>query len=75
MDDLRDHPVARLLLAATELEASHLDFASTLRDVKRNAILELRKLDDGPTWNEIGDLLGVSGARAEQLSRPERTMR
>lgn len=41
-----------------------------LRESKRTAILELRALDPRPTWEEIGELLGVTGSRAEQLARP-----
>ena len=48
-------------------EVSGLDRA--LRSVKRETILELRALDPRPTWAEIGELLGVSQQRAEQLSR------
>lgn len=38
------------------------------RAVKRATILELRSLDPRPTWDEIGELLGVSGQRAHELA-------
>lgn len=39
------------------------------RATKRATILELRSLDPRPTWDEIGELLGVSGQRAHELAK------
>lgn len=40
------------------------------RRIRQEAVLELKQ--EGRTWREIGDLLGVTGARAEQMSRGAR---
>jgi len=62
-------PLARLEAiekAGVELESMGAD----LRRLKGQAIRDLR--GDGETrrtWAEVGDLLGVSAQRAEQLSR------
>lgn len=37
----------------------------------RSAIREIRETDPLATWQQIGDLLGVSLQRAEQLSRDD----
>lgn len=46
-----------------------------LGDLARSTITEARSAEPRPTWAQLGELLGVSGQRAEQLSRtnqPER---
>ena len=59
-------PVSRLrLLEAIQAETAGL--SESLRSARRDAIQELRSAD--ATWREIGDILGVSAQRAEQLSR------
>lgn len=52
------------------LEDGISDLADRLRVLKREAIVELRAEDPRPTFEQIGELLGVSGSRAEQLSKP-----
>ena len=61
-------PSRRLRLLA-EIHAETMALGLTLRARKRDAILELRSFPDRKTWEEIGELLGVSAQRAEQLSR------
>lgn len=61
-------PASRLRLLA-EIHAETMALGRELRARKREAILELRSYPDRKTWEEIGDLLGVSQQRAEQLSR------
>lgn len=63
-----DDPVERLR-KIRELELGTSSLGEELRAYKREAILELRRLDPPRTWPEIGELLGVSAQRAEQLSR------
>jgi hypothetical protein len=41
-----------------------------VRQVQKEAVLELK--GQGRTWREIGDILGVTGSRAEQISRAAR---
>lgn len=40
-----------------------------LREVKATAAINLY---DGRTWSQVGELLGVTGSRAEQISRGAR---
>jgi hypothetical protein len=42
---------------------------SALREVKATAATNLY---DGRTWSQVGELLGVTGSRAEQISRGAR---
>lgn len=63
-----DDPVERLR-KIRELEDGAATLGADLRAYKREAILELRRLDPPKTWPEIGELLGVTAQRAEQLSR------
>lgn len=43
--------------------------ATELRELRARAVLELRSPPDGWTWPAIGELLDVSGPRAEQYAR------
>ncbi|MCX5365906.1 GIY-YIG nuclease family protein [Streptomyces sp. NBC_00124] len=43
---------------------------SELRQVQQQSVLNIKS--SGRTWREVGSLLGVSGARAEQISRLSR---
>lgn len=52
---------------AADADGSRAEIVSAYRV----AIAELRLRSPRPTWREIGDLLGVTGARAEQLSKPD----
>lgn len=52
------------------LEDGISDLGDRLRAIKREAIIELRAEDPRPTFEQIGEILGVSAQRAEQLSRP-----
>lgn len=61
-------PVERLS-KIRELEDEVDGAAETLRYLKRETILELRRADPPLTWARIGELLGVGKSRAEQLSR------
>lgn len=38
----------------------------TARDLERAAVNELK---EGRPWREVGELLGVSGSRAEQIAK------
>ncbi|MCQ1575425.1 hypothetical protein [Streptomyces parvus] len=40
-----------------------------LKDVKAEIA---RNLHEGRSWQQVGDLLGVTGSRAEQISRASR---
>ena len=63
-----DDPADRLrALARLRTEVDELD--EQIRTVLRDTISEARSGESKRTWSEIGDLLGVSGSRAEQLSR------
>lgn len=42
------------------------------REMKELAAEMARNLHEGRSWKEVGDLLGVTGARAEQISRAAR---
>lgn len=37
-----------------------------LKDVEQSAVIELK---EGRPWREVGELLGMTGSRAEQISR------
>jgi hypothetical protein len=69
------NPAERLrLLRAYEARLT-VDADETLDEIRaayRVAILELRGRTPRPTWAEIGDLLGVTGQRAQQLSEPDK---
>lgn len=41
------------------------------RRLRRQALLEVRRTDPRVTWAELGADLGVTGARAEQMSRED----
>lgn len=62
-------PALRLRRLA-EIHAETMALGLELRARKREAILELRSHPDRKTWVEIGEILGVSQQRAEQLSKP-----
>lgn len=65
---LADDPAERIRVIARV--RSHLSNVDDLLAVDlRSAILQLREQRPRWTWAEIGDLLGVSASRAEQLSR------
>lgn len=61
-------PAARLR-KIRELRDAVSSLDAELRAATRDAILELRSFEPPKTWPEIGELLGVSAQRAEQLSR------
>jgi hypothetical protein len=42
------------------------------RDVKEAKAATVNALHEGRSWNQVGELLGVSGSRAEQISRAAR---
>lgn len=52
--------------AARDLEAR---LSVYLREIKAEAA---RNLHEGRSWNQVGALLGVTGSRAEQISRGAR---
>lgn len=52
--------------AVKELEA-RLDL--TLKQIKAEVA---KGLYDGRSWNQVGELIGVTGSRAEQISRAAR---
>ena len=67
-------PAERLrMLRAFErrLSADADEARAEILDAYRVAIGELRSRSPRPTWREIGDLLGVTASRAEQLSKPD----
>lgn len=43
-----------------------LDGDRTFKDIQQSVVLALK---EGRSWREVGELLGVSGSRAEQISR------
>ncbi|MER7517811.1 hypothetical protein [Streptomyces sp. NPDC126499] len=43
--------------------------AADIKRAKAEAVVELH---EGRSWNQVGALLGVTGSRAEQLSRASR---
>lgn len=59
----------RRLLAAHELAEALPALGGTVRALRADAIRTYRRTDDRRTWASIGDLLGVSHQRAEQMSR------
>ena len=59
-------PVTRLRLLAV-IHQETCEMSDALRIAKRDTIRELRTT--GMTWQRIGDALGVSKQRAEQLAR------
>lgn len=69
VDVVRVHDPADRLRKIRELRSGVSKLDAELRGATRDAILELRHLAPPMTWAEIGDLLGVSHQRAEQLSR------
>jgi DNA-directed RNA polymerase specialized sigma subunit len=42
------------------------------RDMKQRKAAIATRLHDGRSWGEVGKLLGVTGSRAEQISRAAR---
>lgn len=66
--DRADDPAARLRMIR-ELEEGTGKLVEDLRARKRATILELREQDPRPTWDAIGELLGVSGQRAHELAK------
>lgn len=59
-------------LAERRLELDRIEglVKQELRQARAKAVLELK--EEGRTWREVGQLLGVTGARAEQMSRGAR---
>ena len=51
-----------------DLEEGTGKLVEEARSLKRATILELRSQDPRPTWDTIGELLGVSGQRAHELA-------
>lgn len=51
---------------ARKLRADLAHGDATLRSVEQRAVAELK---EGRAWREVGQLLGVSGSRAEQIAR------
>jgi hypothetical protein len=65
---LEEDPAKRLLrLRGLQADLDSID--ETVRGYVRDAIRELRSTTPAATWSEIGEILGVTAARAEQLSR------
>ena len=62
--ELRDE-----LRETAKREALARDRVDVLVATKAAIVRKLRALDPPETWNTLGDLLGVSGARAEQISK------
>jgi DNA-directed RNA polymerase specialized sigma subunit len=42
------------------------------RDIKNARAAVVRELHEDKSWGEVGELIGVSGSRAEQISRAAR---
>jgi len=53
-----------------EIERLQARLKQDFRQVRQEAVLELKA--EGRSWREVGEVLGVSGARAEQMSRGAR---
>ena len=51
---------------AKEVEAA---FVAHVKEIKADIT---KRLYEGRSWNGVGDLLGVTGSRAEQISRGAR---
>ncbi len=60
-------PVERLRRLAV-VDEGVTELAERIRRLKRATILELRRTTP-LSWEAIGEILGVSGSRAEQLSK------
>lgn len=52
--------------AARELREALTVGDRKVRDLERDAVCELK---EGRPWREVGELLGMSGSRAEQIAR------
>lgn len=57
----------RLRVLREDRRTENIEYDQHLRRAQTAAVVELR--DSGATWREIGERLGVSAQRAEQLSR------
>lgn len=66
VDDPRER-LRRLRVVRTEIG----ELEEQTRRMVRSSLLEIRRTDPLATWQALGDLLGVTGARAEQLSRED----
>jgi DNA-directed RNA polymerase sigma subunit (sigma70/sigma32) len=64
LDAISD-PAERLKEVVTQEEQLKRD----LRDVRARIALQLK---DGRTWDQVGEYFGVTGSRAEQISRASR---
>lgn len=64
LDAISD-PAERLTEVVTQEEQLKRD----LRDVRARIALQLK---DGRTWDQVGEYFGVTGSRAEQISRASR---
>ncbi|WP_432053701.1 hypothetical protein [Streptomyces sp. bgisy022] len=64
LDAISD-PAERLREVVTQEEQLKRD----LRDVRARIALQLK---DGRTWDQVGEYFGVTGSRAEQISRASR---
>lgn len=50
-----------------------IDLEAQLKvDIKQAKARIARQLKEGRTWDEVGEVFGVTGARAEQISRASR---
>jgi hypothetical protein len=53
-----------------EAERTRVLLKEEFRRIRQGAVLEMKQ--EGRSWREIGEIFGVSGARAEQMSRGAR---
>lgn len=64
LDAISD-PIERL----REVEKQETQFKVDIKGVRARIALELKK---DRTWDQVGELFGVTGSRAEQISRASR---
>ncbi|MFD8771403.1 hypothetical protein [Streptomyces sp. NPDC059916] len=64
VDDISD-PAERLQEVSAQERQLKLDFKELRARVAR-------QLKEGRTWDEVGEFFGVTGSRAEQISRAAR---
>lgn len=61
---------AKRAVAAHELAEALSSTRATVSAIRGGAIRDLRRDGGSRTWDAIGELLGVTRQRAEQLARP-----
>jgi DNA-directed RNA polymerase specialized sigma subunit len=79
MTDSLDAAVASLVAAVEEISDPVERYEATKElEVRIDLALKVIKAEvakllyDGRSWKKVGDLLGVTGSRAEQISRASR---